>query len=151
MRPALARSPQGDVFYWNVDGPVGIRGTNKVDDVMFVQWCFYKMGKWDRIDPDLRALCAKTLVNGACSGRDDDQLVGLIKALQRSQKNLRVDGQVTPPTGDVMYNYHGGVHAYLILYLNAVLRALHPAQYPRIDLMPEFIWRVKAKATHPFF
>ena len=150
MRPALARSLQGDVFYWNVDGPVGVRGTNKAEDVMFVQWCFYKMGKWNRIPADLRALCDKTLVNGKCSGSEDDQLVGLIKALQRSQKGLKVDGQVTPATAEVMYNYHGTAHTYLILYLNAVLRALHPTQYPRIDLMPEFIWRTKAKATAPF-
>jgi len=44
MHPALAPSSQGDVFYWNVDGPVGLQGMNKRDDVMFVQWCFYKLG-----------------------------------------------------------------------------------------------------------
>ena len=150
MHPAIARSPQGDVFYWNVDGPVGMNGTNKVDDVLFVQWCFYKMGKWDRLDPDLRAICSTTPVNGRCSGREDDPLIAIIKALQRSQKGLKVDGQVTPPTTDVRYTYHGKGHVFLILYLNAVLRVLHPAQYPRIDLMPEFVWKIKAKATVPF-
>ena len=38
-----------------------------------------------------------------------------------------------------------------ILYpLNAVLQQMHPAQFPRIDLMPEFVWRIKDKATAPF-
>ena len=61
-----------------------------------------------------------------------------------------MDGQVTPPKKDVQYTYHGSRHTYLILYLNAALRYLHPTQYPRIDLMPEFIWRIKDKATFPF-
>jgi hypothetical protein len=150
MHPALAPSAQGDVFYWNIDGPVGLQGMNKRDDVMFVQWCFYKMGKWDRMTPDLRAICSKTLVNGECSGREDDPLVGIIKALQRSQKGLKVDGRVTPPTTDIQYNFHGSSHLYLIFYLNAALRGLHPAQYPRLDLMPEFIWRIRDKVTKPF-
>ena len=150
MHAALAPSSKGAVFYWTVDGTVGMNGANKRDDVMFVLWCFYKLGKWDRLKPDLRAVCAKTLVNGECSGRESDPLVSTIKTLQHSQKGLKVDGQVTPPTHGSQYIYHGASHAYLIFYLNAVLRALHPAQYPRIDLMPEFIWRIRDKATNPF-
>jgi len=150
MHAALARSHQGDVFYWNIDRPVGMDGANKFDDVMFVQWCFYKMGKWDRLSPELRAACRTTPVSGECSGRESDPLVPIIKALQRSQKGLKVDGRVTPPHAGSHYIYHGASHAYLIFYLNAVLRALHPTQYPRIDLMPEFVWRVRDKATYPF-
>src|SRR5262249_50141716 len=41
-------------------------------------------------------------------------------------------------------------HPFVIFYLNAALRLLYPAQYPRIDLMPEFIWRIKDTATYPF-
>ena len=44
MHPAIAHSPKGDVFYWNIDGSVGLNGANKFDDVLFVQWCFYKIG-----------------------------------------------------------------------------------------------------------
>jgi len=150
MHAAIARSPQGGVFYWNVDGPVGMNGTNKYDDVLFVQWCFYKMGKWERLDADLRAICRTTPVNGRCTGREDDPLIAIIKALQRSESGLMVDGRVSPPTKGATYTYHGARHTFLIFYLNAVLRVLHPNQYPRIDLMPEFIWRIKDKATNPF-
>ena len=151
MHPAIARSPKGDVFYWNIDGPVGLNGTNKFDDVLFVQWCFYKLGKWDRIKPDLRAICDRTPINGECSGREGDPLIDIIRALQRSQAGLKVDGQVTPPPKkDAQYTHHGSRHTYLIFYLNAALRYLHPTQYPRIDLMPEFIWKVRDKATSPF-
>ena len=150
MHPAVTRSPRGPVVYWNVDGAVGVNGANRFDDVMFVQWCLYKMGKWERLDPELRAVCAATRVNGECSGHRDDPLVPVIMALQRSQHGLEVDGRVTPPTKSATYGSHGSRHAYLIFYLNAVLRALHPAQYPRIDLMPEFIWRIRDKATSPF-
>ena len=150
MHPAIAPSPRGLTFYWNVDGPVGMNGTNKFDDVMFVQWCFYKMAKWDRMKPELRAVYRTTPVNGECSGRDGDPLIAIIKTLQRSESGLMVDGRVSPPTKGATYAHHGARHTFLIFYLNAVLRALHPDQYPRIDLIPEFIWRIKDKATNPF-
>lgn len=150
MHPAIAPSPQGLIFYWNVDGPVGLNGTNKFDDVLFVQWCFYKMAQWDRMKPELRAVYRTTPLNGECSGRDGDPLIAAIKTLQRSVPGLMVDGRVSPPTKGATYAYHGARHTFLIFYLNAVLRVLHPNQYPRIDLMPEFIWRIKDKATNPF-
>jgi hypothetical protein len=45
MQPAIASSPKGPLFYWNVDEVVGKNGVNKFDDVLFVKWCFYKLGK----------------------------------------------------------------------------------------------------------
>jgi hypothetical protein len=54
-------------------------------------------------------------------------------------------------TGGGTYHYAGARDTYLILYpLNAVLAQMHPQQWPRIDLMPEFVWRIRDKATAPF-
>jgi hypothetical protein len=39
MFPAFAETNSGGrLFYWNLDGSVGLRGANRFDDVMFVQW-----------------------------------------------------------------------------------------------------------------
>ena len=123
---------------------------NKFEDVLFVQWCFYKITKWNhsRLPIDFRSNLGKAGVNGSCTGREDDPLVGSIKAVQ-DKFHLVVDERVDPPTSDY-YIHHGERQRYFIFYLNAVLRALHPQQYPRIDLMPEFIWRIKDKAIAPF-
>jgi hypothetical protein len=49
------------------------------------------------------------------------------------------------------YHYAGTSSASPIIYpLNAVLQQMHPAQFPRIDLMPQFVWRIRDKATAPF-
>jgi len=59
------------------------------------------------------------------------------------------DGRISPATG-WGYTYHGQKHLFGVFYLNAVLRVLHPQQYPRIDLMPEFVWRIRQQAVAPF-
>lgn len=152
MHAAIASSPKGPIFYWNVDGAVGKNGMNKFDDVMFVQWCLYKLGKWSVqfFGTELRAALDNLSISGECSGRDGDSLVECIKALQQ-HLNLLVDGRVSPGTPGGTYVDGGGRSTFLIIYpLNAVLQQMYPAQYPRIDLMPEFVWRIKDKATAPF-
>jgi hypothetical protein len=151
MCPAIASSPKGPIFYWNLDGAVGRNGVNKFDDVMFVQWCFYKLGKWQGQGfGELRAAFGKLPISGECSGRDGDPLVDTIKALQRFM-GVMVDGRVSPTTTGGTYTSGGGRSVFLIIYpLNAILQQMYPAQYPRIDLMPEFVWRIKDKATAPF-
>ena len=151
MHAAIVSTDKGPLFYWNVDGAVGRNGVNKFDDVMFVQWCLYKLTKWAHFKPELRDAIGKAGVNGECSGRDDDPLVMGIRALQRAHSWMD-DGRVSPVrSGGTYVDIHGGQNTFLILYpLNAVLAQMHPAQWPRIDLMPEFIWRVKDKAIAPF-
>ena len=148
MRAALAETPSGPVFYWNVDGAVGLNGTNHFDDVLFVQWCVFKIANWQQRPTKLRDALKDVPINGTCTGRADDPLVALIKVLQQDQ-NLFVDGRVSPATGST-YARGGTRHYFLIHYLNHVLRALHPEHYPRIDLMPQFVWRIKDKAIAPF-
>ena len=139
------------LFFWNVDATVGLHGVNLFDDVMFVQWCFYKASKWNKLDARLREVFATTPISGECTGHEGDMLISSIKALQQSDmlKGAMVDGLVSPAKGG-HYKYHGGERTYLIFYLNAVLRVLYPKLFPRIDLMPEFIWRIRDKATAPF-
>ena len=155
MHAAIASSPRGPIFYWNVDDAVGSNGANKFDDVLFVKWCFYKLGKWPAGQgqpwwQELRGAFDKIGVNGECSGRDGDLLVDSIKALQRGLGTI-VDGRVSPATKGGSFAYAGGRSAFLIIFpLNAVLQQMHPGQYPRIDLMPEFVWKIKDEATAPF-
>jgi hypothetical protein len=95
MFPAFAETNSGGrLFYWNLDGSVGLRGANRFDDVMFVQWCLYKAAKWDGLDrvakvtagnitgPSIREAFAKTNVNGSCNGLKTDNLVEKITFLQ---------------------------------------------------------------------
>jgi hypothetical protein len=125
-------------------------GGNTFDDVLFVQWCFYKLAKWAHLRPDVRDAIGKMGVNGECSGRDGDPVVDGIKALQRAY-GLMVDGRVSPVTKGATYAYGGSRSTFLIIYpLNAVLAQMHPAQWPRIDLMLEFVWRIKDRAMAPF-
>jgi hypothetical protein len=150
MHPVIVKSQAGrNAFYWNVDSPVGLHAANLTSDVLFVQWCFYKLSKWEKLPAAARAEYGKTGVNGFCTGREDDPLVHSIKVLQKEQ-NLMVDGRVSLPNASDVYTYHGEKHRFVIFYLNAVLRQLHPDQYPRIDLMPQFVWRIRDEATSPF-
>jgi hypothetical protein len=152
MQPAIVSSPKGPLFYWNVDQAVGKNGANKFDDVLFVKWCFYKLGKFHGTAPEVRAAIDKMTVNEYCNGRDGDPLVEAIKTLQRFLNHPLVDGRVSPArTGEGNYYYAGTRSTFLILYpLNAVLQQMYPAQFPRIDLMPEFVWRIRDKAIAPF-
>ena len=150
MHAALGTGANGPFFYWNVDTPVGLNGTNKEDDVLFVQWCLYKMARWDHVKPETRAILAKTPINGRCTGRDGDELITSIKALQRMVGTVMVDGRVSPVRAGGTYRHQGVDRLFLIFALNNALRMMYPAQYPRIDLMPEFVWRIKDKAIYPF-
>jgi hypothetical protein len=111
------------------------------------------MGGWERINPELRAVCRAAHVDGECSGREGDKLIAAIKALQQSEYVIHgapVDGPISPATKDAQYKHRGTQQVYIIFWLNHVLRALHPEQYPRIDLMPQFVWRIKEQALAPF-
>ena len=164
MFPAFAETTSGGrLFYWNLDGSVGLRGANKFDDVMFVQWCLYKAAKWDGIDriakvtagnikgPSIREAFAKTNVNGSCTGMQTDNLVEKITFLQ-SLISVDMDGRVDPMHGSARHSTSIGVKdVYLIMRLNQILKDVHPREYPRLDLMPEFIWRISNKVKPVFW
>jgi hypothetical protein len=153
MHAEIVKGAEGSLFFWNVDGAVGLNGSNKEDDVLFVQWCLYKLARAAELSFYSNALKAGLMdvpVNGRCDGRESDPLVASIKFLQKEAGQL-VDGRVSPATGGHgSYSMRGQKHLFLILGLNNVLRALHPDQYPRLDKMPQFIWRVRQQAIEPF-
>ena len=69
MHPVIVKSQTGQhIFYWNVDSPVGLNAANVFEDVLFVQWCFYKMSKWNYLSVASRSHYSKTGVDGFCSG-----------------------------------------------------------------------------------
>lgn len=148
MRMDIDQGSRGGVFFWNVDAAVGLNAVNNFDDVLFVQWCLYKMAEWPARPEKLRAGLRGVLVNGECSGREGDPLITRIRLLQAEQ-GLAPDGRVSPARGGT-YNKRGTKHTFLVHYLNAVLRNLYPNQYPRLDQMPQFIWRIREKVTQPF-
>jgi len=149
MHPAFAETSSGSsMFYWNVDGVVGLNGTNKYEDVMFVQWAFYKMSQWPaarEIWPGL----SKVNINGRCSGLADDPLVDTIK-LAQAVFGGEMDGRVSPMHRSAKF-MHGGIkYTFLIMIMNVALSKLYPDQYPRLDQMPQFIWQIKDHFTYPF-
>jgi hypothetical protein len=164
MFPAFAETNSGGrLFYWNLDGSVGLRGANRFDDVMFVQWCLYKAAKWDGLDrvakataenikgPSIREALAKTNVNGSCTGLQTDNLVEKITFLQ-SLISVDMDGRVDPMLNSARYTTSiGSKDVYLIMRLNQILKEVHPREYPRLDLMPEFVWRISDKVKPVFW
>jgi hypothetical protein len=164
MFPAFAETNSGGrLFYWNLDGSVGLRGANRFDDVMFVQWCLYKAAKWDGLDrvakvtagnvkgSSIREAFAKTNVNGSCTGMQADNLVEKITFLQ-SLISVDMDGRVDPMLNSARYTTSiGSKDVYLIMRLNQILKEVHPREYPRLDLMPEFIWRISDKVKPVFW
>lgn len=152
MHAAMVNGPRGPLFYWNLDGAVGKNGANNREDVLFVQWCIYKLVQFEKNwSPMLVGKLKSVGLNGNCNGRDGDPLVEGIKALQQHY-GLMLDGRVsTVPKGSAQYGGRGARNTFLIVYpMNAVLAQMHPAQWPRIDLMPEFAWVLKEQATNPF-
>ena len=149
MRPAFAETKSGTPrFYWNLDDVVGLNGVNKFEDVIFVQWCLYKMGNWQpasKIWPGLK----KVNINGTCSGRADDPLVNTIQ-LAQAEFGGEMDGRVSPMKNSAKFTHQGISHLFMIMTMNMALSQLYPQHYPRLDLMPEFIWRIKDKVTYPF-
>jgi len=88
-------------------------------------------------------------INGTCSGRADDPLVETIK-LAEAVFGGEMDGKVSPIKSSAKFTYHGIKYPFLLMVMNIALGQLHPDKYPRLDLMPEFVWRIKEKVTYPF-
>jgi hypothetical protein len=149
MHAEVISGPTGPVFFWNVDGAVGRGGINRWDDVLFVSWCFYKFARLQQTPPDLRTLFMKVGLTTECDGSPTHPIVGAIEAVQKRYHLQPVDGRVSPAHG-VTYIDHYNEFAYLIFRLNSVLRLAHPEHFPRIDMMPEFVWKLKKLATAPF-
>jgi hypothetical protein len=119
--------------------------------VLFVSWCIYKMRAWNHIPEATKAILRNAPLSEHCSGREDDALVVAIKAIQRLNPTMKVDGRVSPVLSAAgTYRYRGRNTLFLIFGFNNALKELHPQQYPRIDLMPEFAWQLKPQATAPF-
>ena len=150
MHAELTTMPQGGlIFFWNVDGAVGLHGVNQWDDVLFISWCFYKFARLPQAPPDLRQVFQSVGLSDVCDGREGHPLVTAIKAVQQKYGHRPVDGLVSPAKG-IFYTDHYDQRTYLIFRLNSVLRVAHPDKYPRIDMMPEFAWRL-GKLVKPVF
>jgi hypothetical protein len=137
------------VFFWNVSGAVGHNGVNQTEDVLFVSWCLYKAAQHPDLSADLRSAFKNVGLTHVCNGRMDHPLVAAIYTLQRAQGRGLVDGRVSPAKG-AKYAHHHAKHIYLIFELNGFLRVMHPDQYPRLDLMSDFPWKLKEFAKAPF-
>ena len=81
----------------------------------------------------------------------DDNLVEKITFLQ-SLISVDMDGRVDPMLNSARYTTSiGSKDVYLIVRLNQILKEVHPREYPRLDLMPEFIWRISDKVKPVFW
>lgn len=137
-------------FFWNVDAAVGLKGENRWEDVLFVSWCLYKMRTWSYTPDAVKTILRSTPLSEHCSGRENDPLVLAIKAVQRVNPIMLADGRVSPAVRGGTYAYRGRNPMFVIFVLNNALKMLHPQQFPRIDLMPEFAWQLKQVALRPF-
>lgn len=151
MHADLGGQGKDRIFFWNVHGAVGLNGENRWEDVLFVSWCIYKMRAWSHVPEATKAILRKAPLSEHCSGREDDPLVVAIKAIQRMNPTMKVDGRVSPVVNATgTYRHQGRNTLFLIFGLNNALKDLHPQQFPRIDLMPEFAWQLKPQAIAPF-
>ena len=66
--------------------------------------------------------------------------------------SVDVDGRVDPTLNSARYTTSiGSKDVYLIMRLNQILKEVHPREYPRLDLMPEFVWRISDKVKPVFW
>jgi hypothetical protein len=150
MHADLAGPATDRLFFWNVDAAVGLKGENRREDVLFVSWCLYKMRSWSYTPEAVKPILRNASITEHCSGRENDPLVVAIKAVQRVNPAMMVDGRVSPAVRDGTYAHRGRNPMFLIFVLNNALKMMHPQQFPRIDLMPEFAWQLKQSASRPF-
>ena len=122
MHADLAGSETNRFFFWNVDAAVGLKGENRIDDVLFVSWCLYKMRTWSYVPEATKTVLRNTPITQDCSGREDDSLVVAIKAIQRLNPAMKVDGRVSPAVRDGTYHHQGRNTMFLIFALNNVLK-----------------------------
>jgi hypothetical protein len=84
-------------------------------------------------------------------GLKTDNLVEKITFLQ-SLISVDMDGRVDPMLNSARHSTSIGVKdVYLIMRLNQILKEVRPREYPRLDLMPEFVWRISDKVKPVFW
>lgn len=119
---------------WNIDGRVGAKSPNLIDDVQLVQfgnYCMLKNTKGSSADE--RETFSRIPIGRMCTGRDDDPLVRAIKAHQASRGGTQ-DGfiSVLQPTR-VTYESGGKkLGVMLNALLNAMFDEIGGDKWPRI-------------------
>jgi hypothetical protein len=132
VKPFLV--PRGDGsprLSWNLDANVGLFSPNRQDDVELVQLGYIAMSANPaaNLDFDLKTMISQIVVGERCTGRQDDKLVKIIFAHQKSRGTV-ADGHVSALHGDMFS---------IDFTLNPLLNGLSdtmPNVYPRIEKHP---------------
>lgn len=134
MTPYLHPAPGGFHFHWNLDSSVGKGGANNSPcDISYVQWYYTLAAGHPETPPDRKAIYAQVRVTGGCAGTADDPLVRAIVAHQTRLNHPRIDGRINVARGSGMV---GDAAAFFIIRLGARFANMHPAAWPRLDLIP---------------
>ena len=123
----------GPKFMWNLTASVGKGGANTNGaDVSFIQWYYTHAAHFHLTDPANKEVYRKVRITGVCNGTDSDPLVQAILTQQRSMNHSSIDGRVSVVTGTGKL----GDKAFFLLRLEARFAIMFPAEWPRLDLIP---------------
>ncbi len=123
------RPSQHDIpVFLNIDAPVGRGQPNKPEDVLLVQFLMRKIGE----NPPgyVTPASAQTLKKVQPTGKVDQATLDGIAAVEKSAKMN--DAKVSVAQG---YGF-GGSQAYVIVKLNAAVKAAYRNVFPNIDQLP---------------
>ena len=133
--PTLIDGKRGRRFFFNLDGNVGLKSPNRIDDVQLVQFGYFAMSKAPTTHPQAKAVYAMVVPGAPYSGAADDPLTIAIQTHQRSRGGA-LDGHVSPFRAGTGGGRYDGVHVYIAIPLIWNVYDLLVNDWPRIDKHP---------------
>lgn len=124
---------------WNIEANVGLSSPNRTEDVQLVRLGYRSMAiaNLPEVGQELKDACRNLNVRGGCSGREDDELVKIIRLHQRLRGGVQ-DGHVSIIHTDAAHlpvYQEGSIRATFML--NSIVNniaSVIPHRWPRVDL-----------------
>lgn len=129
--PTVLKGTRGPRFFFNLDGKVGPRCPNRLDDVQLVQFGYYAMARSVNALPDEQPVFMRVTPGAMYTGAPDDPLTLAIK-LHQAHRGGTQDGCVSALHLGQAPSYDGA-HSFMLIPLQNNIRDMMPADYPRLD------------------
>ena len=126
----LKSSDGSDVFNWNIDANVGLNSLNKQVDFELVQFGYFAESQDARVPQESRTIFANVVPGSRYTGGASDPLTLAILEHQKIHGGTQ-DGHISVIRGST--GFYNAASTFLLVGLNASMRALLGSNFPRID------------------